>query len=116
MMLSDFFALVSPPFSGRAYPVAAPATPVAPYLTYFRIFASEGLTLEKNGGTGNEINTRLQVDIWAKTYGEAQTKATQVKALLKDWACQNTVQSEQDLQDEETKLFRVLLDLSIWHY
>ncbi len=112
---TDFFALVTSLFTGRVYPSNAPASPVAPYCTYSRITAIEQATLDKNGGTGNPFNTRLQIDVWALTYADAQTKAAAVKAALKGWTVENVLLGEQDFHEPDTGLHRVMLDLSTWH-
>ncbi|MBK5206123.1 MAG: DUF3168 domain-containing protein [Polaromonas sp.] len=88
---------------------------VTPYITWSRITAIEQTTLDTNGGTGNASNTRLQIDVWALTYAEAQTKAAAVKAALKGWAVENILLDEQDMHEPDTGLHRVMLDLSTWH-
>ena len=113
-MQTEFVALVGPIVSGRVYPMGV-TVPVAPYLTYTRIAAVEQSTLDANGGTGNPINTRIQVDVWAQSYGDAQAKAAAVKAALKTWSVENVLLNEQDIYDSETKLHRVMLDVSTWH-
>lgn len=112
---SEFYALVNPIFVGRAYPIVGPDAPVTPYLTYFRVIGIEQNTLDANGGTGNAINTQLQADVWAATYGEAQAKAAAVKAALKTWTVENVVTGEQDLFEADTKLHRVMMEISTWH-
>lgn len=112
---SDLYMLLGATFSGRLYPVVAPYGVLAPYATYTRPSAIEQTTLDINGGVGNEINTRLQLDIWALTYLESFNKSEAVKALLKGWPNSNTILIEQDDYEPDTKLYRVMLDLSIWH-
>ena len=112
---TDFVVLVTAIFAARVYPGVAPASAAKPYATYFRVASVEGSTLDTNGGTGNESNTRLQVDIWTETYLDAQSKAAAVKSALKGWSVENVVLAEQDLFDTETRLHRVLLDVSTWH-
>jgi hypothetical protein len=112
---TDFIALASAIFAGRLYPAGSEEAPVPPYATFFRVAAVEGATLDLNGGTGNEINTRLQVDVWALSYLEAQAKADAVKVALKGWEVENVLLGEQDMFEEDTKLHRVMLDISTWH-
>lgn len=114
-MQTDFVALVSSIVAGRVYP-AGTASTVTPYVTYSRVVSLEQSTLDANGGTGNASNTRLQVDIWAESYGAAQALAAQVKAALKGWSTENIVLSEQDDFEPDTRLHRCLLDLSVWHF
>jgi len=113
-MQTDFFTLVSGTVGGRVYP-AGTASIVTPYVTYFRVSAIEQPTMDSNGGTGNLYNTRMQIDVWATTYSAAQSTAAAVKSALKGWSNQNIVLSEDDGYETETKLHRVIMDLSIWH-
>jgi hypothetical protein len=115
MIQEDFIALASAIFAGRLYPFGSEESPIPPYATFFRVVAIEGATLDQNGGTGNETNTRLQVDVWALKYLEAQALAAAVKAALKGWAVENVLLAEQDMFEEDTKLHRVMLDISTWH-
>ena len=112
---TDFIALASALFAGRVYPVGSEEKPIPPYATFFRVAAVEGATLDPNGGTSNETNTRLQVDVWALTYLEAQAKAEILKAALKGWSVENVLLGEQDMFESDTKLHRVMLDISTWH-
>lgn len=112
---SDFFTLTTDIFSTRVYPQVAPDSVETPYCVYSRIVAVEQMTLATNGGTGNDINTRLQIDVWASSYGTAQTKAAAVKAALKTWMVENVLLDEQDFYEPDTKLHRVMLDISTWH-
>lgn len=115
-MQGDFAALVGPIVGGRVFGSMADAPPATPYITYFRVAVDEDQTLDTNGGTGNAFNTRLQCDVWAMTYPDAQTKAAAVKAALKGWSVENILLAEQDLYEPDTKLHRVMLDISAWHY
>lgn len=112
---SDLVALIGPIFAGRCYPNVAPDAPVKPYATYFRVASSEDVTLDDNGGIGNASNTRIQIDVWADSYGDAQAKAALVETALKGWGVENIIESEQDMYEPETKLHRVMLDVSVWH-
>ena len=112
---TDFFALASPVFATRVYPNVAPEGVEKPYLTYTRITALEETTLDTNGGTNNLRNTRLQLDVWAATYADAQTKAEALRTALKAWAVPNVFQADQDMYEPDTKLHRVMLDISTWH-
>jgi hypothetical protein len=113
---ADFVTLAGPILAGRMYPSVAPDSPVTPYAVYFRVSGTEVSTLDTNGGAGNANHTRLQLDVWAKTYAEAQSIAAAVKTALKDWTVENNVLLEQDMYESETKLHRVMLDISTWHF
>lgn len=114
-ILSDLYTLIGPVFAGRAYRNAAPDSPVAPYATFFRVAGVEGVTLDENGGTGNESNTRIQIDIYAATGVGVDEKAEAVKAALKGWHIVNVIELEMDGYEAEVKLHRVTLDISTIH-
>lgn len=112
---TDLVALLGGLFAGRMYPQTAHTNAVAPYCTYSRVTATEEATLDPNGGTGNEVNTRMQIDVWALSYAEAQSKAAAVKAALKGSVIENVTLSELDMYEDDTGLHRVMLDVSTWH-
>lgn len=114
-MQTEFVTLVTGITAGRVYPMGAASSPVAPYITYSRVSAIEQTTLDTNGGTGNASNTRLQIDVWATTYGEAQSIAGTIKTALKGWSVENVILGEQDMHEPDTGLHRVLIDCSVWH-
>lgn len=114
-MQTEFVTLVGAITAGRVYPMGSATAPVAPYITYTREIAIEQTTLDANGGTGNAINTRFQVDIWSMSYGEAQSLAAAVKSTMKGWAAENVLLGDHDFYEADTKLHRVMLDYSIWH-
>lgn len=111
---TDLRALIGAIVDERAYPVAAPDSPVAPYLTYHRVSAVPQNVMAGNGGNPL-MNTRLQIDVYAATYAEAQAKAEAIRAALRGWAIQNVTNSEQDLYEDDVKLHRVMIDISTWH-
>jgi len=115
-MQTDFVALAGPLVAGRVYPQGDAPAYVGPYITYFRVIADEQSTLDTNGGTGNLINTRLQADVYALSYGEAQTTAMALKAAMKGWALANVLIAEQDMREDDNKLHRVMLSVSVWHH
>ena len=94
---------------GKCYPMVAPEKPVVPYAVYFQVANSPEVTVE----TRIPIeNTRFQVDVYAKTYGQAQTLANDVRTAM--MGLKAVPISAQDLYEDEVKLYRVLQDFSIW--
>ena len=112
---TDLRALIGPLLADRAYPVAAPDSPVAPYLTYQRVSATPENVMAGNGGANPLTNTRLQIDVYATTYAEAQDRAQAIRSALQGWGIQNVTNSEQDLYEDDVKLHRVMIDISTWH-
>lgn len=96
----------------RLYPLTAPDQPQTPYAVYARVSANSENVLSGSSGL---INTRLQIDVYAATYGEAQRCAAQVDALLSGWSVPSVSLAAQDLYEPDVKLHRVILDYSLWH-
>jgi hypothetical protein len=114
-ILTDFDALASPVFAGRVYRNTAGDNPTAPYATFFRLLAPEGLTLDTNGGTGNETNTRIQLDVYSRSGTELDALVGAMKEALKTWSVSNVILMEMDGYESDTKLHRTTLDISTWH-
>lgn len=96
----------------RVYPQIAPDNVQRPYIVYQRV--TENVENVLAGRTGL-INTRLQVDVYATTYAQAQQIATAVADLMASWALPNVSILSQDIYESEVKLHRVMTDYSIWH-
>lgn len=96
----------------RVYPQVAPDSTPRPYITYQRVYAQSNNVMSGNSGL---INTRVQIDVYADTYSQAQTIALQVDALMSGWTLQIVSNPAQDMYEPDVKLHRVLLDYSVWH-
>ena len=96
----------------RVYPMTAPDGVLKPYITYQRISANSENVLS---GASGLTNTRMQIDVYASTYGEACAIASEVAALMAAWSVQNVSVLSQDFYEDPVKLFRVSSDYSIWH-
>jgi hypothetical protein len=96
----------------RVYPQIAPDNVERPYIVYQRV--TQNVENVLSGRTGL-INTRLQVDVYASTYAQAQQIATAVAGLMDGWALPNVQILAQDIYESDVKLHRVMADYSIWH-
>jgi hypothetical protein len=96
----------------NVFPINADEGVQPPYVVYHRISADEENVLS---GVSGLTNTRMQVDVYARTYGQAVAIAAQIDALMASWAVQNVGLIAQDLYEAEVKLFRISADYSIWH-
>jgi hypothetical protein len=96
----------------RVYPQIAPDGVDHPFIVYQRV--TENVENAMAGRT-SLINTRLQVDVYANTYAQAQQIAAAVADLMAQWALPNVQILAQDIYESEVKLHRVMLDFSIWH-
>lgn len=108
----QFKTLMAGVASGRVHPRGSVDSPLAPYVTYFRVAGVDEIILSGSSGL---VNTRMQIDGFATTYAEAQSLAATIKSALKGWEIQSVINGEQDLYEDDTKLHRVLIDVSIWH-
>lgn len=114
-MIAEFYAAVSPALDGRLYYLVAESGTRAPYAVYTDAVTTEQNTLDANGGKDNLQNTRMQIDIWADSPDEAKSKASAVKAAMKDWATANTKIVEEPSIEDSPRLYGVTLEYSIWH-
>jgi hypothetical protein len=96
----------------RVYPQIAPDNVERPYIVYQRV--TQNVENVLSGRTGL-TNTRLQVDVYASTYAQAQQIATAVAGLMDGWALPNVQILAQDIYESDVKLHRVIADYSIWH-
>jgi len=98
--------------SGRCYPLINQSTTiVSPYITFQEIHAAQ--YIEVDNPTDPEVK-RIQIDVWAMTYSAAKTLAGQVKTAMQGASFQNVPIMFQDLYEEVSKEYRVLLEYSIW--
>ena len=111
-VLSAFYGLVDPIFSGRAFRGTAGDSPAPPYATFFRVVAVEGVTLDENGGDDNETATDIQLDVYAQGGDELDALVLAVKRALKGWSVPNVITSEGDTYEQDTKLYRTMLNIA----
>lgn len=97
----------------RVYPMAAPDQTQAPFITYRRVSATNENVLD--GSSVNLCNTRIQVDIFSKTYAQAISIASEVDVVMCTGFAQIASIQAQDMYEAEVDLYRVLAEYSIWH-
>lgn len=99
--------------NNRIYPTVASPTADRPYIVYQRISGSR--VHDKSGQTGL-AHPRIQVAVWADTYGEAKTIARDVRKAMNAFPGGNVfVDGETDRYEEDTKIYGCTLDFIIWH-
>lgn len=96
----------------RVYPLTAPDGVAKPYITYQRISSNSETVL---AGSSGLTNTRMQIDVYATTYAQATSIATEVDALMSAWLVQNVSILLQDFYEDQVKLYRISHDYSLWH-
>lgn len=108
-ILTDIQSAISALVSGRCYPLIAPEKPAVPYAVYFQVANAPEVTIEN---TIPVENTRIQVDIFAKTYAESQALAAQIRTAMLTLGAIPLLSV--DLYEQDVKLYRVAQDFSIW--
>ena len=97
---------------GRVYPGVMPAVPTVPFMVYERISAVPQNSMSE---TASLINSRFQIDVYSRSYAEAQTVGDAVIAAMNAWSVQNVRLLSRDLFDFETRLYGLSFDFSVWH-
>lgn len=95
---------------GNCYPITSPEKPTIPYAVYMQVSNAPEVSMESQVPIEN---TRLQVDVFAKTYAQVQTLADQIRSAM--LALNVTPLSAGDLYESEVKLYRVTQDFSVWY-
>ncbi|MBU1567715.1 MAG: DUF3168 domain-containing protein [Proteobacteria bacterium] len=97
--------------SNRCYPVVAPDNPTRPYIIYQVITNVPNVLLDGPGGLERR---RMQIDIWAETYASQKSLEAQVFSAMAAATFSNIPLMAQDSYEPETKLFRSIMEFSIW--
>lgn len=95
--------------NGRIYPMVAPQNVAKPYITYMVV---SGLRLQCLGGEIYQGSYRMQMDCFSTTYGNAKAISEAVKNCLVGFMDSNNIDIR-DGYDNETQLFRQLIDFNI---
>lgn len=110
---ADLQTLLGNLVSGRCYPmVNTQATIVSPYITFQMIYAAPLLVTDSS--SNGRQSARVQIDVWASTFGAAKTLARSVKTAFDGWAIPNVIIDTQDIYEGVSKEYRVILEYSIW--
>lgn len=115
MIQEDLVTLLSPAVSNRVYGAIAAQNTLIPYIVYQRVVTGVENVLAGNG-TPPINQTRMQIDAWSNTYASVQALAATIRGLMQGWNKQNIELSEQDLYEQDTRMHRVTMDYSIFHY
>ena len=106
-------AAVAAVVSTRIYPVVLPQDVTLPAITYSRI--SGGQVNSLTGYSGLE-NPRIQIDVWGATYPACQTLAADVHTAMDAATTFGAhLESDMDFYEDDTKIYRVSMDFSVWN-
>jgi len=103
--------------STRIYPVKAPASTLKPFIVYYKI---SDVRNTSHSGFSNLSMTRFQISVYSETYIAAKNIRSQVIACMENWIDRPTIQAvlpagENDIYEDDTKIFHLPLDFIIWH-
>lgn len=100
----------------RIHPVLRPQQGQAglPAITYQRI---AGVPQTNTDANEEMLNIREQVDVWATTHDAAKAIAEAVRVRMQTPAAtfRAVLLLDQDLYEDETRIFRVSMDFSCWY-
>lgn len=102
----------------RIFPIVRPSQGpglTLPAITYQRI---AGVPMnDLDGDDGNLLNIRMQIDVWATTHDAVKLIAEAVRARMQVAAAtfRAVLLLDQDVYEEEVKIFRVSMDFSCWY-
>lgn len=97
--------------STRIYPMVLPQDCPLPAVTYQLISDIPEVNLD---GDADLSQARIQVDVWATSFGSAATIAVQIMAAMKTISQCIPLSNPIPLLDEETGEFRRLMEFSVW--
>ena len=104
-------ALLLPLATGGAHQDVAIQGTIAPYIVWLNVVSPTNNTLS---GASNVQNTRLQVDCYAPSAAARKTLSDAVIAAMATASFKNVQITEQSNFETDTKLFRKVLEFSIW--
>lgn len=98
--------------AGRVAAGMLPEGELRPYVT-FSLITGERIPSMTDSGVMRHV--RMQFDCWSPNYGESKRIALAVQEAIEASALFEVVFiTDQDLYDNEAKLYRVVVDYSIW--
>ena len=107
---TELQAVLAPLATGGAWNLRAAQNTVPPYIVWQRIVSTiNNCTL----GASDVQNTRVQIDAYARDYPTVDALARTIAAAVAGGF--NSVRlSEQDFFEDETRLYRISQDFSVW--
>jgi hypothetical protein len=99
------------PAGGVWYGLNTAQPQVFPYIVWSRVASTPTTSL---GGPSLLQNTRLQIDIYARTVSEAATIESALETAMQASSITNVSLSSQDIVEPDTRLFHVIKDYSVW--
>jgi hypothetical protein len=111
MIFEQLQSVLAPLVNGASFPNLAAQDAAPPYIVYHRIVS---VTNNNLLGSSDLQNTRVQIDIYGKTYAGVQLIAANVRLAMRAARFTNIQLSEQDFFETDARLHRISVDYSIW--
>ncbi len=97
----------------RIYPMVRPQGAGIPAVTY-QLIDRPRIDTASLGGNNAKVKSRVQIDCWAESYASAKTLAVAVKNAVTSALTALSI-DERDLYEDDTGIYRVSSDFSVWH-
>ena len=97
---------------GAWYQINETQPPVYPFIVYSRVTSVANVSM---AGASNLQNTRIQIDVYSRSASECEAIADSLDAAMTSgpWDAAIPISSV-DMNDFETRSFRIVRDFSIW--
>ena len=111
---------VSGLISTRVYPIKLPQSPTFPAVTYQRVSTPR---VRSTTGPSGLAHPSIQIDCWAETYTGVKSLAEAAREAVDGYSgtvggvaiAGIIVASENDFFEPEVEIYRVTMDITIWH-
>jgi hypothetical protein len=103
---------IQPLVGTRVYPMFLPQNPTLPAITYQRVSGNRVQSLK---GVNSLSHPRIQYDCWAESYTDVKDLAEKLINALNDYSGV-IFYNDRDLYEQDVELYRVSIDISIWHH
>ena len=99
--------------SARIYPMLRPQGAALPAVTY-QLIDRPRIDTASLTGNNAKVRSRMQIDCWAESYSAAKDLAAAVKNAVNSALTALNI-DERDLYEDDTGIYRISSDFSIWH-
>lgn len=111
-LIEDLQAVLDPLATGGAwYGAFTLQTQPSEYIVWLRVASTSNVNLV---GPSDLQNTRVQIDIYARTIQRAAAIETALESAMAAASITNVPISSQDIYEPDTRLFRIIKDYSVW--
>jgi hypothetical protein len=111
-LMDQVWRALSPLASGGAWPGRYTIEPpVYPYITFFRVVTSAEITFD---GPTDVQSTRIQIDVMARRYADADRLARQVTSTMVGGFVVGALDSQDFPPDPDTDAYRISTDVTVW--